>query len=80
MKTNIFNRVYEIGTRYISPLMNHIRIRARYSIIISTPHIPMYLKLLLGIVPLAVAGGMIYVCIERLKEIDDGEEDDISKY
>ncbi|MBQ3785891.1 MAG: hypothetical protein II799_01310 [Lachnospiraceae bacterium] len=42
--------------------------------------LPMYLKLLLGIVPLAVAGGMIYVCIERLKEIDDGEEDDISKY
>ena len=42
--------------------------------------LPPVLKILLGIVPLAVAGGMIYVCVERIKEIDTGEEDDISKY
>ena len=35
---------------------------------------------LLGIIPLVLAGCMIYVCIERIKEIEGGEEDDISKY
>ena len=33
-----------------------------------------------GIIPLALAGVMIYVCIERINEINKGEEDDISKY
>lgn len=35
---------------------------------------------LLGVIPLVLAGCMIYVCIERIKEIEGGEEDDISKY
>lgn len=35
---------------------------------------------LLGIIPLILAGCMIYVCVERIKEIKGGEEDDISKY
>ena len=33
-----------------------------------------------GILPLVFSGVMIYVCIERIKEIKKGEEDDISKY
>ena len=37
-------------------------------------------KVLLGIIPLALSGTMLYVCIERIKEIKKGEEDDISKY
>lgn len=37
-------------------------------------------KYALGIIPLALAGVMIYVCIERINEIKKGEEDDISKY
>lgn len=36
--------------------------------------------ILLGVVPLALAGVMIYVCLQRLKEIRSGEEDDLSKY
>lgn len=35
---------------------------------------------LLGCIPLVLAGCMIYVCVERIKEIKGGEEDDISKY
>ena len=35
---------------------------------------------LLGTIPLVLAGCMIYVCVERIKEIKGGEEDDISKY
>ena len=37
-------------------------------------------KYVLGIIPLVLSGIMIYVCIERINEIQKGEEDDISKY
>ena len=37
-------------------------------------------RILLGIIPLAFSAITIYVCIERIKEIRKGEEDDISKY
>ncbi|MDD6276320.1 MAG: hypothetical protein PUB20_05815 [Clostridia bacterium] len=40
----------------------------------------MIIKILLGIIPAALAGTMIYVCVERIKEIRSGEEDDLSKY
>ncbi len=40
----------------------------------------MVLRLLLGLIPIAFSAIMIYVCIERIKEIRSGEEDDISKY
>ena len=34
----------------------------------------------LGIIPLAFLGVMIAVCVERIKEIKKGEEDDLSQY
>ena len=37
-------------------------------------------RLLLGIVPLCLAAVMIYVCVQRIKEIRSGEEDDLGKY
>ena len=37
-------------------------------------------KYLLGIVPLVFAAVMIAVCIDRIKEIRSGEEDDLSQY
>lgn len=37
-------------------------------------------KYILGIVPILLSAVMVKVCIERIKEIKDGEEDDISKY
>ena len=37
-------------------------------------------KYALGIVPLAFVGLMICICIERIKEIKKGEEDDLSQY
>jgi hypothetical protein len=42
--------------------------------------IPLLVKLLCGILPLFIAGGSVYVLIERIKEIRSGEEDDLSKY
>ena len=35
---------------------------------------------LLGIIPLALSAIMLKVCIERIREIKKGEEDDLSKY
>ncbi len=37
-------------------------------------------KWLLGIIPLAFTVITLKVCIERIKEIKKGEEDDLSKY
>ena len=37
-------------------------------------------KYALGIVPLGLSALIAKVCIERIKEIRKGEEDDISKY
>jgi lipopolysaccharide export LptBFGC system permease protein LptF len=38
------------------------------------------LQLLLGIIPLALSVVMTYVCIQRVKEIKGGEEDDLGQY
>ena len=35
---------------------------------------------LLGIVPLLLSVATVVVCIERIKEIQGGEEDDLSQY
>lgn len=37
-------------------------------------------KLLLGVVPLVLSAVMIKVCVERIREIKEGEEDDLSQY
>lgn len=42
--------------------------------------VPVVFKVVLAVIPVALGGAMIYICIERIKEIDGGEEDDLSKY
>ena len=37
-------------------------------------------KYMLGILPIVFSAVMIKVCVERIKEIQEGEEDDLSKY
>ena len=49
-------------------------------VLLCIPHIHLVLKLVMIIGPLAVCGVMIGVCISRIKEIQGGEEDDLSKY
>lgn len=39
-----------------------------------------WLKIIFVIVPIILSAIMIFVCIERIKEIKGGEEDDLSKY
>lgn len=38
------------------------------------------ISILVGVIPVAFSGVMIYVCVQRIKEIRSGEEDDLSKY
>ncbi len=33
-----------------------------------------------GLIPLILAGVMVAVCVQRIKEIRSGEEDDLSQY
>jgi len=42
--------------------------------------LPPFVKILGGVVPLFVVGAIVYVLIERIKEIKKGEEDDLDKY
>ena len=42
--------------------------------------VPGGFKIIIGIIPLIFTGLMIYVCVERIKEINGGEEDDLGKY
>ena len=49
-----------------------------FAVIINT--VSGIMKILLGVVPLALAAVMIYVCIQRINEIKGEDEDDLSKY
>ena len=44
------------------------------------PDLTVILKLLMVIIPLALAGVAFAVTVERVQEIRSGEEDDLSKY
>ena len=37
-------------------------------------------KYALGVIPLGFLAVLIYVCVERIREIKKGEQDDLSKY
>ncbi len=41
---------------------------------------PVIVCILGAVIPLAFAGVILGVCIQRIKEIRSGEEDDLSKY
>ena len=38
------------------------------------------LRLMIGMIPLCLAGVSVYVLVERIKEVRSGEEDDLSNY
>ena len=49
-------------------------------LIFLVPAIPLWIKLLGAVIPLALLGVTIYVLCERIKEIRSGEEDDLANY
>ena len=40
----------------------------------------LWVKIIMLIIPLGLMGVIIFVLVERIKEIRSGEEDDLSKY
>lgn len=48
--------------------------------LMTVPGIPSIVRLLLVVIPLLLAAVMLGVLISRIKEIQGGEEDDISQY
>ncbi len=68
---------------YFAPVFIGIVIALYYltiGIFIVTAEIPILWKVLGIVVPLGLAVTMIYVSLERIKEIKGGEEDDLGKY
>ena len=49
-------------------------------LIFLVPAIPLWIKLLGAVIPLALLGVTISVLCERIKEIRSGEEDDLDNY
>ena len=50
-----------------------------FLVILSVP-MPVWLKILIRLIPLGMLAASIYVPIQRIKEIRSGEEDDLSQY
>ena len=69
--------------KYLAPLvvavLMIIYFIVYFSIFIMLIENPVF-KVLLGTIPAILSGIMIYVFIERIKEIRSGEEDDLGKY
>lgn len=42
--------------------------------------IPLFMKIVVGVILLALVGVSIWVMVERVQEIESGEEDDLSNY
>jgi len=72
------------GVKMIAPIIIAVifvfYILGILALFLSVDEIPLVAKLLMIIIPLALAGVMIGVTISRIKEIRSGEEDDLSKY
>jgi len=49
-------------------------------VIVKLEDVALIVKILGGLIPLGLAGVVLFVLIERIKEIKGGEEDDLSQY
>ena len=72
------------GGRLIAPIVITVLIVLYYIGLIvaaaATDWLPPGWLIAGSLIPLALAGAMIYMLIERIKEIRSGEEDDLSQY
>lgn len=73
-----------MGKKLVAPVIITVLVGAYLLflalIFLLVPGMPLLVKLLLSMFFLGFAGVMIYVLVERVKEIRSGEEDDLSKY
>ena len=72
------------GIKLIAPIVITALIVLYYIgfivIAVATDWLPLGWLIAGSVIPLALAGAMIYMLIERIKEIRSGEEDDLSQY
>ena len=68
--------------KYIAPIVVTVLMVAYYVVYFGflIALLPGVWKYVLGLLPLALSGVMVKVCIERIQEIKKGEEDDLSQY
>lgn len=69
--------------KYIAPIMAAVIMIAYFALyfgILIMLIKSLLFKIILGIVPAIFSGIMIFVLIERIKEIRSGEENDLGKY
>ena len=70
--------------KMIAPTVISILLGAYYiaigAVCLCIPEIPIAVKLFLAAIPAALTGVLVFVFIERIKEIRSGEEDDLSQY
>ena len=72
------------GKKMIAPIVIAIIVIAYYVgiavFLMTVPGIPGIVRVLLVVIPLILAAVMFGVLINRIKEIQGGEEDDLSQY
>ncbi len=72
------------GKKMIAPIVIAIIVIAYYVgiavFLMTVPGIPGIVRVLLVVIPLILAAVMFGVLISRIKEIQGGEEDDLSQY
>ncbi len=67
---------------YIAPIVITAILLLYYTVYFGAliAFLPSIWKYFLLIIPVALGGVLIYVCVARIKEIRSGEEDDLSQY
>ena len=72
------------GKKMIAPIVIAVIIIAYYVgiavLFASVTGIPVIIRILMIVIPLILAAVMVGVLISRIKEIQGGEEDDLSQY
>lgn len=71
------------GKKMIAPVIITILLLlyfAGFAFVVFMLRPPMAACVIGAVIPLALAGVALSVCIQRIKEIRSGEEDDLSKY
>lgn len=72
------------GKKMIAPIVIAVIIIAYYvgiaALFASVTGIPVIIRVLMIVIPLILAAVMVGVLISRIKEIQGGEEDDLSQY
>lgn len=71
------------GRKMVAPIIITVIMTAYYvffGVLVWKLDPPVFVCVLGTVIPLALAGVILGVCIQRIKEIRSGEEDDLSKY